>query len=101
MQRIARNVKTTAPAGPELRLVAISFAGVDFDATLADGTTRPVRVLVGSGSTWRRAVVFPCCSSAATETLGDERLDELVRGRAAEELARLDCILREARGVAA
>jgi hypothetical protein len=73
-----------------LRLAAVSFATVEFHATLADGAERLVRVEVGAGTDWLRAVRFPNLTTEAGVTLGDETLDREVRARAAEELVRLE-----------
>jgi hypothetical protein len=71
-----------------LRLTYISFERVEFELSDSE-RTRPVVVRVGSERSWRRAVRFPTIGSDATETTGDERLDEAIRLRAAEELVPL------------
>lgn len=72
-----------------LVLVGIDFESVHFTAYLSDGTRRPVKVVVGSGSSYANAVRFPSVGSDATCSLGHDELDALVRDRASEELVRL------------
>lgn len=87
--------------GPRLVLEHLDFRSVLLHVELADGTSRPVRVLVGSGHSWREAVRFPHLDGDLGATLGDPELDEAVRVRAAEELARLDGAVRAIRERAA
>ena len=81
-----------------LRLLAISFDAVGFEADFGDGYRRDVHVKVGSGRTWSGAVWFPNLANADGETLGDEGLDQQVRERAAEELVRLEAAANLASG---
>jgi hypothetical protein len=71
-----------------LRLTHVSFSRVEFTLLRDDGSSRPVVVKVGAGQSWRRAVRFPTIGTDATESTGDERVDEAIRERAAEELVR-------------
>jgi hypothetical protein len=72
-----------------LVLVGIDFESVHFTAYLPGGTRRPVKVVVGSGSSWAHAVRFPSIGTDATCSLGNDQFDALVRDRAGEELVRL------------
>jgi hypothetical protein len=80
---------TTIPDGLGLELVAISFGSVDLLAIMPDGSERTVSVIVGSGTSWRRACRFPNVASEAGQSLGSDELDDRVRRRSAEELVRL------------
>lgn len=71
-----------------LWLTSISFDRVNFLADFGEWQ-RPVRVDVGSGTSWLTPVRFPTWSASDGESLGDDELDQQVRERAAEELARL------------
>jgi hypothetical protein len=82
----------------KLTLEHVSFHEVSFTVELADGSERLVEVLVGSGSSWPRAVRFPHIGSEAGESLGDSALDDEVRRRAAEELVRLASAVDAASG---
>lgn len=96
------SVPTARDEAPQYRLVrldlrTLSFERVEYVAVFDDGATRPVTVLVGSGSSWFEATQFPHLLSDAGETLGDPTLDASVRRRASEELVRLEATVREAR----
>jgi hypothetical protein len=81
-----------------LRLLDVGFGSVEFHVTLADGNERLVRVEVGAGTDWLRAVRFPNLNTDAGATLGDETLDREVRERASEELVRLEAAVNLAAG---
>jgi len=82
-----------APSNPvppvPLRLSALSFDSVEFELAAGEDS-RPVVVRVASGCSWRDAVQFPCMTSEASETTGDDDLDAAICDRAAEELTRLE-----------
>jgi hypothetical protein len=74
-----------------LRVTHVALDRVEFLLVDEAGhVVRHVAVLVGSGASWRAAVVFPSTASDATASTGDDALDEEVRWRAAEELVRLE-----------
>lgn len=75
-----------------LRLTYIGFDGVGFDLLDESGERlRTVRAEVGSGASWRRAVIFPDgLRSAESLSTGNDRLDREIRERAADELVRLE-----------
>ncbi len=73
-----------------LTLSSVSFERVEFTLKRQDKAPRVVRVAVGSGSSWSRAIRFPTVASEASATTGDELLDAEIRRRAAEELVRLE-----------
>jgi hypothetical protein len=70
-----------------LRLLSVSFEELRFFA-VTDDASRFVTVTTGSGRDWLRGVHFPNLRDGG-ETLGNDELDEEVRIRASEELARL------------
>ena len=79
----ARNRRTA-------RLTRVDLDGVEFDLFENGERLRAVRVDVGNGTTWRRAVRFPALRCADGESTGDDELDWEIRERAAEELVRLE-----------
>jgi len=81
----------------ELELVHVDFERIDFTARLGE-TERTVSVSVGSGTCWRRAILFPHPMTYEGSSLGDDDLDEQVRARAAEELIRLAAALDAMKG---
>ncbi len=76
--------------GATLTLASLSFSVVEFWLEREGKAPRVVRVAVGSGSSWSRAVRFPTVASEASATTGDEALDAEIRRRAAEEIVRLE-----------
>ena len=76
--------------GARLTLASLSFALVELWLEREDEAPRLVRVAVGSGPSWSRAVRFPTVASEASATTGDEALDAEIRRRTAEELVRLE-----------
>jgi hypothetical protein len=74
---------------PTLRLLGVSFRGVELEIRYPDGHVRLASVRVGAGNAWRRAVRFPHLASDRGESTEDPWLDALIRERAAEELIRL------------
>ncbi len=72
-----------------LQLCDLSFKRVEFELAGSE-YRRPVVVRVGSGCSWRDAVRFPSILGEASETTGDDELDEAICDRAAEELIRLE-----------
>lgn len=78
-----------------LRLVEVpSFTAVRLLLLRNDGSTRPIHVAVGGGPTWDSAVRFPTPEFEGGESTGDPELDQRIRWRAAEELARLEGAVR-------
>lgn len=80
--------RSKTPNEPDLELVSVSFRGVELYLT-TEHDRRLVTVRVGSAQSWHKAMFFPHGSSEAGESTGDEDLDERIRRRAGEELARL------------
>jgi hypothetical protein len=79
-----------------LRLRYLTFEVVEFALRDDDGE-RVVSVVVGSGQTWAKAVIFPHSRSDSGETTGDADLDAAIRERAAEELVRLQAAVQALR----
>jgi hypothetical protein len=72
-----------------VELVSVGFDHVEFVAVLPDRSERPVTVLVGGGTSWRKSMRFPNLMFEEGRSLGDDLLDDQIRRRAAEELVRL------------
>jgi len=81
--------------GATLTLASVSFSVVEFRLERQGKAPRLVRVAVGSGPSWSRAVRFPTPDSEASASTGDEGLDAEVRRRAGEDLVRLEASVRE------
>jgi hypothetical protein len=84
-----------------LRLTYVGYDGAEFDLLDKTGERlHVVRVNVGAGQSWRKAVRFPELDTAATASTGDDRLDQEIRERAAEELVRFDAATSALRAAA-
>ena len=85
-----------------LRLLSLTFDRVEFLAyDDVGGWERLVAVEIRTGASWFTAVRFPNLTSEAGETLGSDDLDDQIRERASEELARLEAAVNVASARAA